>query len=122
MKKNQQRVLVVEDDDMIRICINEYLLHMGFKVTQAENAEKGLEMFNVNDFDFAVIDYRMPKMNGLEMAKEIRKMNSRAVIIMISGDPNVKYRPLDFIDHFLEKPFKFEELNHLLNQPHVSAA
>jgi len=122
MNANKRRVLVVDDDDVIRLCIDEYLLHMGFEVVSVDNAEKGLEMFEGGDFDYAIIDYRLPKMDGLEMAKEIKKKKSKAIITMISGEIDERFLPLDSIDHFLEKPFKFEEMYHLMTQPCASVA
>lgn len=122
MKAKRQRVLVVDDDDFIRLCIDEYLLQMGFEVASADNAEKGLEIFEGGDIDYAIIDYRLPNMDGLEMAKEIKQKNSKAIIIMISGELDAKFLPLDSIDHFLEKPFKFEEMFHLMTQPYASVA
>lgn len=122
MNANKRRVLVVDDDDVIRLCIDEYLLHMGFEVVSVDNAEKGLEMFDGDDFDYAIIDYRLPKMDGLEMAKEIKKKNPKIIITMISGELDAKFLSLDSIDHFIEKPFKFEEMYQLMIQPYASLA
>ena len=119
---NKHRILIVDDDKMIRKCMTEYLLYMGFEVSSVDNAEDGLTMFEDGHFDFVVIDYRLPRMSGLEMVKQIKKMNWNAMIIMVSGDSSVKSLTMNWTDHFLEKPFRFEAMYKLMTHGYESVA
>jgi DNA-binding NtrC family response regulator len=114
MENGKLSVLVVDDNDFIRLTLFEYLLHKGFKVGLAENGQKGLYMFNKMGYDFVVTDYGMPQMDGLKMAKEIKKRHPDAVVIMMSGDQKIKFQTENVVNHFLEKPFMFDAVYNLM--------
>ena len=114
MENDKLRVLVVDDNDFIRLTLFEYLLHKGFKVGLAENGQKGLYMFDKIGYDFVITDYVMPQMDGLKMAKEIKKKHPDAVVIMMSGDQKIKLQTGDVVNHFLEKPFRFDVVYNLM--------
>jgi DNA-binding NtrC family response regulator len=114
MENGKLSVLVVDDNDFIRLTLFEYLLHKGFKVGLAENGQKGLYMFDKMGYDFVVTDYGMPQMDGLKMAKEIKKKHPDAVVIMMSGDQKIKLHTGDAVNHFLEKPFRFDAVYNLM--------
>ena len=114
MENDKLRVLVVDDNDFIRLTLFEYLLHKGFQVGLAENGKKGLFMFNKMGYDYVITDYGMPQMDGLKMAKEIKKKHPDAVVIMMSGDQKIKLQTGDVVNHFLEKPFRFDAVYNLM--------
>lgn len=114
MENGKLRVLVVDDNDFIRLTLFEYLIHKGFKVGLAENGQKGLYMFDQVRYDFVVTDYGMPQMDGLKMAKEIKKKYPDAVVIMMSGDQKIKFQTGNVVNHFLEKPFRFDAVYSLM--------
>jgi DNA-binding NtrC family response regulator len=114
MENGKLRVLVVDDDDIIRLTLFEYLLHKGFKVGLAENGQKGLNMFDKMVYDFVVTDYGMPQMDGLKMAKEIKKKYPDAVVIMMSGDQKIRFQIGNVVNHFLEKPVRFDAVYNLM--------
>lgn len=114
MKNAKFRVLVVDDNEFIRTTLFEFLLHKGFEVGLAENGQMGLYMFDKMGFDFVVTDYGMPQMDGFEMAKKIKKKYPNAVIIMMSGDQKKKFLTRNIANHFLEKPFQFEDVYNLM--------
>jgi CheY-like chemotaxis protein len=61
------------------------LEEQGHKVTTARSAQEALEEFNQNKFDLVVTDYKMPKMNGLELIAGLRKASPEVPIILLSG-------------------------------------
>jgi DNA-binding NtrC family response regulator len=114
-----KRTLIVEDERNVRMMYRAALETEGFDVTEAESGTAALERFAQLQFDVAVLDLRMPEMDGLELLEVMRDKNIRtpAVIITAYGDvPNaVKAMKLGAID-FLAKPVTPEQLRTLLNE------
>jgi CheY-like chemotaxis protein len=61
------------------------LEELGCRVAVAQTGEEGLKMFEASAFDVVVADYRMPRMNGIELVERIRKVNPQARVILLSG-------------------------------------
>ena len=106
------RVLIVEDDSGIADFLQLELEHEGFDVLHAEDGRKALELFESGVPDIILLDIMLPKLNGLEVLRRIRK-TSRVPVIMLTarGDTLDKVSGLDSgADDYLAKPFEIEEL------------
>lgn len=106
------RVLIVEDDSGIADFLQLELEHEGFDVLHAEDGRKALELFESGSPDIILLDIMLPKLNGLEVLRRIRK-TSRVPVIMLTarGDTLDKVSGLDSgADDYLAKPFEIEEL------------
>ena len=106
------RVLIVEDDSGIADFLQLELEHEGFDVLHAEDGRMALELFESDAPDIILLDIMLPKLNGLEVLRRIRK-NSRVPVIMLTarGDTLDKVSGLDSgADDYLAKPFEIEEL------------
>lgn len=110
-------VLYVEDEDMIRQAVNEYL---GFRVREtitAANGKEGLERFRDKKPDLVITDIKMPYLNGIEMSEEIRSSDAGIPIIITTA-----YNETEFlisanqigINDFLIKPLNLAKLDELL--------
>lgn len=109
----RQKVLVVDDDCTLRELLATYLERVGFEVRTAPDGRAGLNAFGECRFDLILTDYRMPAMNGLEMAASIRRSDTVTPIILITGDssildPNVVAQA--GITRMLSKPLDVHEL------------
>jgi DNA-binding NtrC family response regulator len=115
----KKRTLIVEDERNVRMMYRAALETEGFEITEAESGAVALEKFAESKFDVAVLDLRMPEMDGLELLEVMRDKNIKtpAVIITAYGDvPNaVKAMKLGAID-FLPKPVTPDQLRTLLNE------
>jgi DNA-binding NtrC family response regulator len=115
----KKRVLIVEDERNVRLTYRAALETEGFEVTEADSGAAAVEKFAQSKFDVAVLDLRMPEMDGLELLEVMRDKNIKtpAVIITAYGDvPNaVKAMKLGAID-FLAKPVTPEQLRSILNE------
>ena len=69
----RKRALVVDDDPILREVMGEQLKAVGFDVVQAENGEAGRELTGREDFDLAIVDISMPKLNGFDLLRHIRQ-------------------------------------------------
>ena len=106
------RVLIVEDDSGIADFLQLELEHEGLDVLHAEDGRKALELFESGAPDIILLDIMLPKLNGLEVLRRIRK-TSRVPVIMLTarGDTLDKVSGLDSgADDYLAKPFEIEEL------------
>lgn len=110
-----KKILVVEDEDVIREFIVINLKRAGYEVVNVSNGEDALEIFNKdkNQFQVAVLDIMMPGIDGFEVCKEIRRNNKKMGIIMLSA----KSQEMDKVsglmmgaDDYMIKPFSPSEL------------
>ena len=112
MEKIKYHILVVDDDDRIRVLVKEYLNENGFVISTGNSAEEAKIKLNYFEFDLIVLDVMMPGQNGFELTKEIRK-NSNIPIMLLTAKGEVENRieGLELgVDDYLGKPFEPKEL------------
>ena len=105
-------ILVVDDEELIRSVIKEYLNLDGFKVYEAEDGEKAIEIVKNNSIDLVIMDIMMPKMDGYTACKEIKKEHD-IPFIMLSARSEEYDKLIGFdlgIDDYVTKPFSPKEL------------
>ena len=82
-------LLIVDDDNTFRERLSRAMEKKGFLVSQAEGVKSGIASVNTNSPAFAVVDLRLADGNGLEVVKELQKINSKSKIIMLTGYGNI---------------------------------
>jgi DNA-binding NtrC family response regulator len=115
LKKPQPRVLVVDDEPLIRWSVTETLARLGFAVEQASDAMSAMRaLTNVaGDFDVIVLDLRLPDMNDLSLLATIRQMHPAAAVILMTafGTDEVLEQAIALgAATVLDKPFELSEL------------
>lgn len=107
-----QKILVVDDEKMIRNVIKEYAEFDGFEVTEAEDGMEAVEICRKEDFDLIVMDIMMPRLDGYSAIKEIRKTKQIPVIMLSArGEEYDKLFGFEIgIDDYVVKPFSPKEL------------
>lgn len=78
-------ILLVDDNKDGLLVRKSVLEEAGYRVQIAGNGDEGLKLFEASNFDVVVTDYKMPRMNGVELIQRIRKVNANARIILLSG-------------------------------------
>jgi DNA-binding response OmpR family regulator len=86
---SSQRVLVVDDEKSIRVCLQAFLVAEGYAVEVAADANEGLHLLENHDFDVIVSDIIMPQMSGIELLKAIHKAAPFSQVIMMTGEPTI---------------------------------
>lgn len=107
------RLLLVEDEAMVRAVAERALTRAGYVVTTAEDGEEGLaEITKGGDFDLIVSDVVMPGMDGPAMAREIRKLKPELPVLFMSGYAEEQLRRDIDIDnmYFIPKPFSVQQI------------
>jgi len=115
--KNKKKVLLVEDETVLRESIRDWLVEDGYDVECVETGEEALERIKEEEFGVVVLDLRLPDIDGLQVfehAKEL-KPETKGVIITAypSQETREKAKRLGFLD-YLAKPFKVEDLEKLI--------
>ncbi len=81
-------ILVVDDEEVVRLLFKETLEEAGHRVITAEIASKGLELVEHRDFDLVFIDLKMPGMDGAELFRQIKAIKPKLPVTIITGYPD----------------------------------
>jgi len=107
------RILLVEDEDMVRAVAERALTRQGYIVITAADGDEGVEAVRNNpDFDLVVSDVVMPSMDGPAMAREIRQLAPGLPVLFMSGYAEEQLRREIDIEkmHFIPKPFSVQQI------------
>lgn len=109
--KNLKKILLVEDDGVIREALSEELVRTGeFDVIEAVDADAALKNIAVASFDLGILDIELPDMDGRELCKRLRKQGVSFPIIMLTGkdgDSDIVLGLDSGANDYVTKPFKF---------------
>ena len=112
MENNSLHLLVVDDDDRIRILLKDYLTENNYIVSTAKNAEQAKKKLKYFKFDILILDVMMPGQNGYELTKDIKKeINVPIILLTAKGEVENRIKGLELgADDYIGKPFEPKEL------------
>jgi DNA-binding NtrC family response regulator len=117
MKEEEIKILIVDDEEIVRESLSEWFKEDGYQVDSAQDATDALKKLNKSRYDIYFLDIKMPGMDGMELHHRIREMDKDAVVIMITAygavDTAVKALKDGAFD-YITKPFDPDNLSHLL--------
>src|SRR3954468_5670309 len=108
-----ETVLLVEDEELVRVAARKALLHSGFRVLEANNGVHALKIYGLTRVDLVITDLVMPEMGGRELATKLRQHNPDVKVLFTSGytdDPTIRGGETARGIAFLPKPFTPESL------------
>jgi YesN/AraC family two-component response regulator len=113
------KIVIADDSSLWRDRIKSILIDINnvFVVGDAENGADALQLIREEEPDLAIIDIRMPEMNGIELLKEIRELKMKVKICILTSYPYPIYKKRCFeagADYFLSKTEDFETLNTII--------
>jgi PAS domain S-box-containing protein len=119
IERGSGRVLLVEDEAIVREATQDMLEALGYTVITAENGQEGLDVFvaEQNTIDLVILDMMMPKMNGKDCFRKIKALSPSTRVIIYSGYTDmddVAELEKDGLNAFMKKPFSFAELSRVL--------
>ncbi len=122
-----KKILVVDDEKSIRITFSKFLSNYGYKVKDAENVEKALEIINTFEPDVVITDIIMPRFSGMTLLQKIKEISPELPVIIMTGEPSVDtaseavrnqafdyiYKPVNknSLVHIVSKAIEFKKLN-----------
>lgn len=119
MDSTKKRIIVIDDDKSILRTFTRILQKSGYEIEVAETGKEALEKSKSKPYDLALIDIRLPDMDGTDLLMKMQQTNRNAIKIMITGFPSLEtgVKALDEgADAFLVKPVKPEELLALIEE------
>jgi DNA-binding NtrC family response regulator len=113
-KKPARRILIVDDEMLIRWSMAETLTHAGYEVSEASDAKETLQCIdNLPPFDVVLLDYRLPDSQELQLLEAIRRLAPRSAVVMMTayGSPDIVRRATELgAFRVLNKPVELRDL------------
>jgi len=113
------KILLVEDEAVVRESVRDWLVDDGYDVECAETGEEALDRIKKEDFGVLVLDLRLPGVDGLQVFEQAKKLKPATKGVMITAYPSIETRDaarrLGLID-YLPKPFKVEDLEKTIKE------
>ncbi len=112
-QSKKKNILYVEDDKTLAFVTKDNLERFGYCVTHYENGQIALSNFEIQKFSLCILDIMLPKMDGFELAKRIRKIDCDIPILFLSAKSQTEDRIQGLEiggDDYITKPFSMEEL------------
>jgi two-component system, OmpR family, copper resistance phosphate regulon response regulator CusR len=107
------KILLIEDEIKVSKFIKKGLEEQSYQVKVAYDGQTGVQLANTDEFNLIILDIILPKQNGFDVCKTIRRYNNTVPILMLTalGTLSDKITGLDYgADDYLTKPFHFQEL------------
>jgi len=83
-------ILIIDDDEIQLQLQRSILLREGFAVHTTADGPQGITIFKKNKIDLVLLDLGLPSMSGIDVLKEIRRYNGKAIVIVVTGYPSVE--------------------------------
>jgi DNA-binding NtrC family response regulator len=113
------RVMIIDDEPLMRITIQDALVADGYKVATAETGEKGLALHQENPTDILITDLKLPDMDGIQVLKEIKTISPETQVIMITAYGSIDSAVTamkEGASDYLTKPFAMDELRLIIKR------
>ena len=102
-----KKILIIEDEDLLRDILRRYLEKEGYSVTEASTGEMGLEKFSEDNFSLVLLDIMLPGIQGWDVFNEIKNTSVPVIMLTACGDEEDEVKGLELGAHdYVTKPFK----------------
>ena len=112
-------ILLIDDEKILLEAVSDDLKESGYEVTTAESGQEGLKSFELIRHDLVIIDLKMESMDGLEVSRKIKELNSKTPVMILTGygsmETAIEALRLDLDDYVL-KPVNRDDLFEKINQ------
>jgi len=113
----QLSLLVVDDDKDVCEYLEDFLVHDGYKVRSINDPTLALEELRQSEYHVVILDLMMPKLNGIDLLSQIRKVDGDVAVIILTGYPSLESATAS-IEHdvsaYIKKPFSIDEFREVL--------
>jgi DNA-binding NtrC family response regulator len=115
----QEHILIIEDEQIALKNLEHILLKDGYKVTAVDSGTKGLNLIKSKAFDLIITDYKMKKIDGMQILERSRELQPYTEVIMITGYATVDNAVTAMKEgayHYIAKPYKIDEVRQIIKQ------
>ena len=115
----QGKLLVVDDELFVREMLTDYFTRLNYQIRTAGGGKEALQLLEIDNFQAALIDLRMPDISGIDLTRLIKESVSDLAIILMSGYPTVDTvidAMREGVSDFVIKPFRLKELNNSVSR------
>ena len=119
MQRIDRNILIIDDDARIVDLLSQILTKAGFDVSTASTANEARKILSTKRFAIILVDYMLPKENGIEFVMNFRKTDTETYIIMITAIDSIDNKVSSFdngVDDYITKPFNTKELIARMNR------
>src|SRR3990167_8457151 len=109
----KNKILIVDDEKLMRVSLEDKLTKEGYAVTSLSNAVEGVKTLQSTNFDAVLTDLRLPKMDGIDFLKEIKKASPETVVVIMTAYGSIENAVTAMKEgayDYVTKPFSLEEL------------
>lgn len=113
------RILLVDDEEIVRDTLADYLIDCGYRVTTADDGKQASTALEAERFDLILADVRMPGMDGLQLLDELRDRDRETPVIMMTGHGDAQMdeeAERKGASGFLVKPVRLADLDRLIQR------
>lgn len=117
--EDKKRILIVDDDDSIRLVLIDELSRSGFDVDGAADGLLAIDAMKQKRYDLVILDIRMPNMDGMEVLKHIREENLADRVVMLTGVAELKFAQQSLqggAHDFMSKPVDLAALHDCIDR------
>lgn len=115
-----KRILVVDDEEILRMLISDTLEDLGFEIEEAEDGHEALKKMNQQSYDLLILDYMMPNLTGIEVIERLPSgIKEQMPILMLTAKAQESDRLAVLekgADFFMSKPFSPSDLVHVVEE------
>lgn len=115
---SQPSIMVVDDELLIRDLLYDFFTGQGWRITVAESGSKALELLEKQPVDLVLSDIKMPDMDGLQLAAELRRSHPETPVVLMTGYPSVESAVSALrarVEDYVIKPFNINQLFKLID-------
>ena len=122
MNARKYKILLVEDERLLRFIINAFFKKLGVELDEAKNGLEAVEKFKENDYDLILMDIQMPIMDGFEAVELMRRMEKedsdrkRTKIVAVTTNHDKEKCLESGMDSYYQKPIMMEEIVQIVNE------
>jgi len=116
---HRSRILVVDDEEIMRSSLSDWLKEDGYDVVAVEDGYKALDKIKSEEWDLAVVDLKMPKMDGIELLEKVNQMRPRLPVIIITAYATIDSAVMAMKEgaaDYIVKPFNPEEISRVIGK------
>lgn len=119
IKVEKLRILAIDDQQVIRDLLEDMSESLGYQIELAQDGEEGLKVFGKDNFDLVITELDLPQFSGWEVSREVKRLKPDVLVILLTEWTELPEKKMiqDYeVDFVLNKPFRLDQLSHIIQK------